>query len=356
MSLAKQTRCALVTAIAVCVFWEVQVAARGHQPSAGQELFATATNDELDALVAPIALYPDPLLAQVLGAATYPDQVLDADTYVRANVALPWEALIKGAEERSWDPSVTALVQFSVVLNRLAKNIVWTSTLGEAAAYQRADVMAAIQRMRAKASAAGNLKSGERIRVVQENPDIIVIQPVSSKMVFVPSYNPSTIYGTSVNSPNYSAGDIPASTAISFGLGVAVGGPMRGSSCEWRYAYWRIDWDKRVVHCGSGVYLGNPYWWGGASPRLSDAPRESAGKRMQNERGGAGLPTTRPGPGVAKKNPSDEELRGYPVGESARPAPIPNAFSGTVGGRAERARGNRSLDNPNEQKTSEAQR
>jgi hypothetical protein len=389
MNLAKQTLGSFVSVLVVCVSANAKV--RGVEPSARQELYAAATDDELEALVAPIALYPDPLVAQVLGAATYPDQVVEADMYVRANLALRWEELIKGAEERAWDPSVTALVQFSGVLNKLAKNIVWTSTLGEAAANQQSDVMAAIQRMRAKALAVGNLKSGERIKVVQESPNAIVIQPVNPKMIYVPSFNSGMVYGTAVTTPSYSAGDIASSAAISFGLGVAVGSPLRSPSCGWRYGYWRINWADRTIRCGSGIYLGNPYWWGGYYPgfypeyrqpfqpevrppkpppgwspptsflstkcsKTSGQPsKPGASTNVPTRPDGPGMTTTRPGPGVPNARPSAEELRGYPVGGNAKPPAMPNAFSGTVGGRAESARGNRSLNGATASKSSEAQ-
>ncbi len=351
MNLAKQTLFALVSALVVFVGVGTSAEARSGSPAAGQQAFAPATNDELDALVAPIALYPDPLLAQVLGAATYPDQVVEADTYVRANLKLRWEDLIKGAEERSWDPSVTGLVQFSGVLNRLAKNITWTSMLGEAMANQQVEVMAAIQRMRAKAHAAGNLKSGERIKVAQEK-NVIVIQPVNPKMIYVPSFNPAMVYGTPVTTPSISTGDQTASAAITFGLGVAAGGPLRGSSCGWRYGYWHIDWAEWTIQCGDGIYFGNPYWWGGSFPGFyaTQSRKGSTGAHAAHS-SEAGMPTTRPGPGMPKARPSAEELRGYPVGENAKPAPNANAFSGTVGGRAESARGKRSLNGapaPNE--------
>ena len=131
---------------------------------AAQEAYANLSDSDLDALVAPIALYPDALVAQVLGAATYPDQVEQADTYIKANYNLTGEALIEAVTAKGWDPSVQALVQFPSVLDQLSKNIAWTSALGDASANQQSEVLAAIQRMRAKAYAAGNLKSGEQIK------------------------------------------------------------------------------------------------------------------------------------------------------------------------------------------------
>src|SRR5579863_6289125 len=165
-------------------------------PSPGnQNDYAPLTPEDLDNLVAPIALYPDPLVAQVLGAATFPDQVTDANAWLTQNSRLTGEPLMRAVDQQTWDPAVKALTQFPTVLDDLAKNLAWTSALGEAAATQQPDVMAAVQRMRAKAYAAGNLKSGSQIKVVQESPQTIVIQPTNPQVVYVPVYNPAVIYG-----------------------------------------------------------------------------------------------------------------------------------------------------------------
>ena len=107
--------------------------------------------EELDSLVAPIAVYPDALVAQVLGAGTFPDQVTDANGWLKQKFRLTGEPLLRAVQKESWDPAVKTLTQFPSVLDYLAKNLDWTSALGEAAAIQQQDVMAAIQRMRAKA-------------------------------------------------------------------------------------------------------------------------------------------------------------------------------------------------------------
>jgi len=220
----------------------------------------------MDALVAPIALYPDALVAQILGAATYPDQVEEADVFVKSNYNLSGDSLFQAAEDKGWDPSVMALLRFASVLDMLSKNIGWTSALGDASANQQADVMAAIQRMRAKAYAAGNLKSGEQIKVVQESPSVIVIQPANPQIVYVPTYNSTVVYGTAVSTPGYSTGDVVAASVISFGLGVAVGAMISSSSCGWGYYGWRMNWGGGAVYCGGVPYYGNPYWWGGYYP------------------------------------------------------------------------------------------
>src|SRR4051794_33425295 len=157
--------------------------------------------NELQQLVAPIALYPDALVAQVLGAATFPDQVVAANSFLKANTGLSGKALQQALEGNAWDPSVLALTQFPTVLNTLASNITWTSALGDASATQQEATLAAVQRMRAKAYAAGNLKSGSEIKVVQQSPQAIVIQPANPQVVYVPSYNPSVVYGAPISTP-----------------------------------------------------------------------------------------------------------------------------------------------------------
>src|SRR5580698_4893444 len=164
---------------------------------------APQTAAELDALVAPIALYPDSLVAQVLGAATYPDQVAIADYWLGQNKNLTGAALAQAVDKQSWDPSVKALTQFPDVLDDLAHNLAWASSLGEAFHNQQADVMAAVQVMRAKAQTAGTLKSTPEVKVVQQAPQTIVIQPANPQVVYVPQYNPTLVYGAPVVVPLY---------------------------------------------------------------------------------------------------------------------------------------------------------
>ena len=137
-------------------------------------------------------------MAQILAAATFPDQVGVADYWLQQNKNLTGTALMQAVDTQSWDPSVKALTQFPSVLDNLAKNLSWTSALGEAYHNQSADVMAAIQTLRAKAQAAGNLKSSSQITVVQQSPQVIVIQPANPQIVYVPQYNPTVVYGAPV--------------------------------------------------------------------------------------------------------------------------------------------------------------
>jgi hypothetical protein len=224
---------------------------------------APLSADELQSLVAPIALYPDALVAQILGAATFPDQVAAADAWLQQNKNLTGNNLMQAVDGQQWDPSVKALTQFPSVLDNLAKNLSWTSALGEAYHTQSADVMTAVQALRAKAYAAGNLKSGSQITVVQQSPQTIVIQPTNPQVVYVPTYNPTVVYGTPYTTPGYSTAAVVTTGLLAFGAGIAVGAAINGGCCGWGYSYWGCNWHGGAVVYGGGAYYGNAAWHGG---------------------------------------------------------------------------------------------
>ncbi len=199
------------------------------QPSSAAPAVAPLTSDQLNALVAPIALYPDALVAQVLAAASYPDQVAFADDWLSQNQNLQGTALTQQVDQQSWDPSVKALTQFPSVLHDLAKNLSWTSSLGQAFTNQQSDVMAAVQVMRARAQAAGALQSSPQIKVVQQSPQTIVIEPANASVVYVPQYNPAVVYGTPLLVPAYTP-PVAVAAGVSFGAGVAVGAALGGAA------------------------------------------------------------------------------------------------------------------------------
>jgi hypothetical protein len=221
---------------------------------------AAATAEELQNLVAPIALYPDALVAQVLTAATFPDQVAIASYWLEQNKTLTGSALTTAVESQTWDPSVKALTQFPSVLKNMADNLSWTSQLGEDYHNQQAGVMAAVQTLRAKAKAAGNLQSGAQITVVQKSPQVIVIQPTNPQVVYVPQYNPTVIYGTPYVTPGYSTADVVTASVLSFGVGMAVGAMMSNS---WGYNSWNCNWYGGAAVYHGGAYYGNSAWHGG---------------------------------------------------------------------------------------------
>jgi hypothetical protein len=239
-----------------------QAAAVGSPASSEQP--APLSANELQKLVAPIALYPDALVAQVLGAATFPDQVAAASLWLAQNQKLTGEKLMKAVDAQPWDPSIKALTQFPTVLDDLAKNLSWTSSLGEAYHLQSAAVMTAVQTLRAQAKAAGNLKSGSQITVVQESPQTIVIQPTNPQVVYVPQYNPSVVYGTTYVTPGYSTAAVVTTGLLAFGAGIAIGAMMNNSCCGWGYSYWNCNWHGGAVYYGGGAYYGNTAWRGGA--------------------------------------------------------------------------------------------
>jgi hypothetical protein len=240
---------------------------------------APQSADQLDAIVAPIALYPDSLVAQVLSAAQFPDQVALADNFVQDNAPKGASDLATAVDQQTWDPSVKALTQFPTVLHDLATNLAWTSELGEAFHYQQSDVMASVQRLRAKAQAAGNLKSNTQIQVVQQSPQTIVIQPAKPDVVYVPQYNPTVVYGVPYVVPYYTpVYPYPvASAAISFGAGVAVGAAI-GGGFNWGFHAWGLGWGgwgggggntiifNHNTYINHTTWNGNRYNWNGYHP------------------------------------------------------------------------------------------
>jgi hypothetical protein len=244
---------------------QVPPAAEG-APSSSTGQGAPMSEQELDSLVSPIALYPDALVAQILAASTYPDQVAVADNWLQQNKSLSGSALMQSVNQQSWDPSVKALTQFPSVLNNMAQNLAWTSQLGEAYHNQQSDVMAAIQTLRQQAKAAGNLKSTPQQTVATQSQDgqqVIVIQPANPQVVYVPQYNPTVVYGTPYTAPGYSTGALVATGLLSFGAGIAVGAMVSGGCCGWGYSSWNCNWYHGGAYYGGHPYYGNAAWHGG---------------------------------------------------------------------------------------------
>src|SRR6202044_127851 len=149
---------------------------------------------QLQQLVAPIALYPDSLVAQILGAATFPEQVVEADRWVQNHQDLKGDALGQAVDQQAWDPSVKALTGFPSVLGNMDKNLSWTSSLGDAYYNQQQELMDAVQVMRQRAQKAGNLKSTPQ-QAVSAQTSTISIEPVNTEVVYVPAYDPWLVYG-----------------------------------------------------------------------------------------------------------------------------------------------------------------
>ena len=194
--------------------------------------------DQLDSLVAPIALYPDPLLSQTLIASTYPLEVVQLQQWLAQHKDLKDKALVAAVEKQDWDPTIQGLAALPDVVKQLADNIKWTTDLGNAFLAQQNDVMDAVQRMRKKAQSNGNLKSSEQQKVetkTVESKQVIVIEQANPQVVYVPSYNPTVVYGAPIYPypPIYypPPGYYAAGMAISFGVGIAMGAAWGGGWC-----------------------------------------------------------------------------------------------------------------------------
>jgi len=280
--------------------------------------------DQLDSLVAPIALFPDPLLAQTLAASTYPLEIMQLQQWLTKNPGLTGKALADAVARQPWDPSIQAMAALPDVVKRLADDIQWTTDLGNAFLAQESDVMSAVQRMRQKAEGTGNLKSTEQQVVetrVIENKEVIVIEQSNPQVVYVPSYNPTVVYGPPVYPypPIYypSAGAYAAGAAISFGVGVAMGAFWGGGGWGWNAGWGRGDinvnrtanfnrntninrtgntWQHNAAHRGGTPYrdrtTANRY---GGTARGDSLSSRASGARQQIGAQGGNLSSARSG-------------------------------------------------------------
>jgi hypothetical protein len=237
------------------------------QPSGGapQDTQKQLTPGQLDSLVAPIALYPDPILSQVLVASTYPLEIVEAGRWLSQNSNLKGKELTDAAAKQAWDASVQGLVVLPDVLKRLDQNVGWTSDLGNAFLAQQQDLMDAVQRMRQRASAAGALQSTPQQTVTtttDNNQTFIEIQPASTQVVYVPQYNPVAVWGPAPEyypfppiyyPPAPAGGAIVAASAISFGVGMAVGA-IWGGGGGWGNYGWGVGWGR-----GNNVVINNNF-------------------------------------------------------------------------------------------------
>lgn len=319
-------------------------------------------DEQLDSLVAPIALYPDPLLSQTLVASTYPLEVIQLQQWLSKNKDLKGDALTKAVQEQDWDPSIQALASLPEVVKQLAENIKWTTDLGNAFLAQQNDLMNAVQRMRMKAKNAGNLKSTEQQKVetkVVESKTVVVIQPASPEVVYVPSYNPVVVYGPpaypyppiTYPPPGYYA----AGMAISFGIGMAMGAAWGGGSgwgCGWgghnnvyinnnnnfvknsntrqnisnRPVSGNSNWQHNPQHRGGAPYSdrATARQYGGTTRGDSLATRQASARQTQTQRGtrqqaslgdrGSGFGGRQPGAGDQSPRSRDAGGRGAGAG------------------------------------------
>jgi hypothetical protein len=254
--------------------------------------------DQLDSLVAPIALYPDPLLSQTLIASTYPLELMQLRQWLEKNKNLKDKALVDAVSKQPWDPSIQAMAALPDVVKRLTDDIQWTTDLGNAFLAQQSDVMDAVQRMRKKAEETGALKSNEQQKVenrVVQDKNVIVVEQAQPDVVYVPSYNPAAVYGPavypypSIYYPAYTPGVVAAS-AISFGVGVAMGAAWGGGwgwGAGWGHNDITINRNNNfnrstnISGARAGAWQHNPQHRGGAPY----ANRATANRFGSNARG-----------------------------------------------------------------------
>jgi hypothetical protein len=212
------------------------------------------STQELDQLVAPIALYPDALVAQILAAATHPTQIVEADRWLQQHPDLKGAGLAKAVDAQSWDPGVKAITQFPGLLGMMDDNLSWTSSLGEAYVNGQQGVLDAIQAMRKRARQAGNLKSSEQESVTTDG-DAIEIEPADPQVVYVPEYDPWIVYGDPfgfypdwVGVPGFYF-DGPG---IEFGVGIGIG---FFDGFGWGWHGWGTDWHGHGLIHGDHPYM-----------------------------------------------------------------------------------------------------
>ena len=255
--------------------------------ASGQTRVATFSRAEIDQMLAPVALYPDPLLSQLLMAATYPQEIVEAARWSRAHPGVEGDAAVRMVQDFEWDPSVKSLVAFPQVLARMDENLEWTQKLGEAFIVQEPVVMEAVQDLRRRAHASGQLASDERVRIV-EQPEAIAIEPANPEYVYVPYYDPRTVYGSWwwpgyppyywAPWPGYVRGYYPG---YWWGapIGISVGFFFGGFDWYRRHAYvHRVDnyyvrptWANRYSSYATGRWQRNYWQRSGGYTRYSDS-------------------------------------------------------------------------------------
>ena len=275
--------------------------------------YAQQSPQELQQLVAPIALYPDSLVAQILAASTFPDQVVEADRWVQAHPNLKGDELAREVDQQPWDPSVKALTAFPSVLGNMDKNLSWTSSLGDAYYNQQPDVMDAVQEMRHRAEQAGNLKSTPQQNVANEG-STVSIQPANPDVVYVPAYDPWAIYGGPIAPwPGWYAypGIWYNGPYLSFGLGFGIG---YFGGFGWGWPHWGFDWHNRYAlynreryYSGSRTFYNRNNFYRGAGARGAYAARGG----VRGNVGARGGVYNRPGVASRSFEGNARAARGY---------------------------------------------
>jgi len=277
-----------------------------------EQQVAAIPPEQLDSLVAPIALYPDSLLTQTLVASTYPLEIIQLQQWLEKNPGLEGDALQDAVAQQPWDPSIQSMAVVPDLVGRLAADIQWTAELGNAFLAQQADVMAAVQRMRGKAQDQGALESNEQQVVevqVVEKETIIVIEPTSPEVIYVPTYSPTVVYGPPVYPypPIYYPPYTPGAAFVSFSVGFIWGAAIGGPCCRYGWGNNNVNininnnfnrsgnrsggnWSHNPAHRGGTPYSDRATAdrFGGTARGDSMSSRQTAARQQGSRQAGGG--------------------------------------------------------------------
>lgn len=297
-------------------------------PAAADTTAKPLTADQLQSLVAPIALYPDDLLAQTLVAATYPLEIVQLQQWLAKHPDLKDKALADSVAKQPWDPSVQSMAAVPEVVKRLADDIAWTTDLGNAFLAQQADVMAAVQAMRKKAKDKGALESNEQQKVetqTVDNKTVIVVQPTNPEVVYVPTYNPTVVYPPPVYPypPIYYPPYTPGAAFVSFSFGVMMGAAIWGGSCC--HAGWG----------GNDIYINRNNNFNNVNIDRGDRTQVNGGTRKGGQGGGGRGDSWQHNPSHRGGAPYGDKRTADRYGGSSRGgAGVSDRSAGGAGGRA----------------------
>jgi hypothetical protein len=326
------------------------VQAQGTTPAPVDASAAASTKlppEQLDSLVAPIALYPDSLLAQTLVASTYPLEIIQLQQWLLKNPGLKDKALADAVAKQPWDPAIQSMAAIPDVVKRLADDVQWTTDLGNAFLAQQGDVMDAVQRMRKKAADKGALVPNEQQKVetqVVEGKTVIVVESANPEVVYVPSYSPTVVYGTPYYPypPIYYPPYVPGTAFVAFSFGVMMGAAWGGYCCGMGWGHNDIDIDVNNNFNRNSINSGNRNQGGkwqhdaqhrGAAPYADRATANKYGGAARGDSPGSRQPSARQQPSAggnrgASPGVSDRSAGGS-RGDSAGPGSMDRGGGGT---------------------------
>jgi hypothetical protein len=312
--------------------------AQGAKEQTAEEEGPLFRPEEIDQLMAPIALYPDSLLAQILAASTYPLEIVQEARFVEQNKELKGEKLMAAAKDKDWDPSVKAMLEFPDVLLMMNEKLEWTEKLGNAFLSQQKDVMTAVQRLRQKAQESGNLKTTkEQTVVVEKETKVIIIESANPQVVYVPTYNPTVVYGVWPY-PAYPPPPVyayPYGAGLAFAAGDAVGAAWSGHGgwgCGWGNNEVNVNVNKQNTFTQNNYNNSQKYQkkeGGGKNQNWQHNPEHRKGAQYPNQSTGKKYGQQGSGSGPKAKT---SDARGYGQGAGDKGGGRPQTSDASRGG------------------------